>query len=151
MQHRQKFEKYKDLYEKWHMDNPRVWEKSWVKAAFMDVKEFIANMDTTTTTCASSSQELDDEFGDILEKHRPAGELAACQAIFVALIFETLETKKNDDYGRKKTTLLTHGYKCPLLAFLVSRMLGDETLDPLMRLYQDSSSKNHFLTFFELA
>lgn len=136
----------KDIYAKWHMESPDVWKTPSVKAAFMDIKEFLATR--VAADPVKSCLELDMELMDILEKHRGPGEMAGYQAIFVALLLECLDAKQHDDHARKPSVLLTHGYKCQLLSYLQAQLLGENTIDALLALHRNSLERDRVLGFF---
>lgn len=144
---------YRDIYAKWHMSPTTQWEKPWVKAAFVDVKVFIttkvADKATSTTTSSNSCFDLDVELIEILERHCQ-GNVASYQSIFVALILEALEMKKMDAYAKKQHSLLTYGYKCHLLSFILARLLDEGTIENVIALYKDESAKRHVLGYFDL-
>lgn len=139
----------KDLYSKWHMHSCEMWRKDFVKAAFKEMQEFITTKVAADTP--KSCGDLDAELMNILERHRGPGDMAAYQAMFVALLLEAMDAKKNDLYAKKTHTLLTHGYKCQLLAYLLAQLLGEATIGPLLTLYQTPSSRDQVLAFFELS
>ena len=136
----------KDLYSKWGMDDRHVWKKDSVQAAFRDVHQFIH---TKVVDDASLSIDLDMALMDILETHRKDGGMAKFQAVFVALILETMLTKDGDLSAKKRHSLLTHGYKCPLLSFILAQLLDPKHVGQLLELYRDTSARNEVLSFFK--
>lgn len=142
---------YRDIYTKWHMSPSTRWEKPWVKAAFVDVNEFITTKVAAneTTTSTNSCFDLDVELIQILDRHCQ-GSVACYQSIFVALILEALEMKKMDAYAKKQHSLLTYGYKCHLLSFLLARLLDESNIEHVIALYKDESARRHVLDYFSI-
>lgn len=136
----------KDLYCNWVMNAPHRWKKESVRAAFRDVYGFIHTK--VTVDEPMSSLELDTELMEILEAHRKEGSMAKFQAIFVALLLETIVSKDGDLYGKKRHPLLTHGYKCNLLSFFLAQLLGDHTIELILQLYRSPVERNDVLSFF---
>ena len=138
----------KDLYSKWNMSTRNAWKKDSVRAAFRDIYQFIH---TRLIDDSSLSIDLDMELMEILENHRKEGGMAKFQAIFVALMMETMLAKDGDLYAKKRNLLLTHGYKCNLLSFLLAQLLGQQTIGPLLELYRSPSARTDVLSFFDLS
>jgi hypothetical protein len=138
----------KDLYSKWGMDARNAWKRESVRAAFSDVYQFIH---TKVIDDSSLSIDLDMELMEILERHRKDGGIAKFQAIFVALLLESMLAKDGDLYAKKRVLLPTHGYKCNLLSFLLAQLLGQQTIGPLLDLYRSPSVRNDVLSFFDLS
>ena len=130
------------------MNSRSAWKKESVRAAFRDVYQFIH---TKVMDDSSLSMDLSIELMEILETHRKDGGMAKFQAIFVALMLETMLAKEGDLYAKKRHLLLTHGYKCDLLSFLLAQLLGQQTIGPLLDLYRSPSARDDVLSFFDLS
>ena len=139
----------KEMCSKWVMDTRQVWQRDSVKAAFHEVHEFLTTKVAADTP--TSSLDLDVELMGILEKHRSAGGgMAKYQAIFVALLLETMTAKEGDLCAKKPSVLLTHGYRCHLLSYLLAQLLGEATLGPLITLYRTSTTRDEVLSYFDV-
>jgi hypothetical protein len=137
----------RDVYAKWHMH--RDWRQAWVKDAFVELRELIAmKLALAPSGAVLPCHALDREMVDILEKHAK-GDRALYQSIFVALVLDALKTKANDAFGVRMSHLVTYGYRAPLLAFLVARIL-EENVDNVMKLHENARARDEIFSFFDL-
>lgn len=138
----------KDLYLKWGMNDRNAWRKDSVHAAFHDVHQFLH---TRVLDDSSLSLDLDIALMEILERHRKDGSMVKFQAVFVALVLETMMVKDGDLYAKKRSVVLTHGYKCPLLSFILAQLMCAQNVGPLLEMYRSASVRNDVLSFFGLS
>lgn len=129
----------RDVFSKWHMDSPAVWEKPWVKVAFGDVKDFLISR--VAAKPPPNCAQLDVDLMEIMARHHHEGEMSACQSIFVALLLEAVDTIH---------PLETYGYRCHVLSYLMWEMPAKHPAK-VRALLHDPVAKARVMSFFDLA
>jgi hypothetical protein len=110
-----------------------------------------ASPSTEKTPHQPSCYVYDLEVIDILDRHlKVARHASHLQPAFVALLFEVLDHKRDDDLARCPSGLVTHGYKSQLLSYLLARLLQDPVVDHVIALYRDDERRAELMSHLVL-
>lgn len=135
----------KDLYSQWVSHDDVAWQQPYVKELFWELKRFIDIVLPSTELAPRSCYDYDTELMGIVDRHlRVARNAGHLQPAFVAVVFDVLDHKRDDDLARCPSCLLTHGYKSQLLSYILARLLQDPVVDHVMALYQDADQRALF-------
>jgi hypothetical protein len=133
----------KDLYSQWTTQEA-TWRQPGARKLFWDLKHFVdVTLSSSSDKPKRSCYEYDVALIDILNRHlKLVSNPSHLQPAFVALILELLDSKRDDEWGRRPSGLLTHGYKSQLLSFLVAQFLQTPIVDRVIDLYHDVEQKS---------
>lgn len=138
----------KNLYAQWVSDDTVAWQQPYVKELFWELKKFVDVVLPSTELPRHSCYDYDMELMKIVDRHlRVARNAGHLQPAFVAIVWDVLDHKRDDDLARYPSGLLTHGYKSHLLSYILARLLQDPVVDHVMALYQDAERKALFTNY----